>query len=465
MKNKKLISGLITLAMIISMLSGLTFPAGAATLNTNPSISLWSSGADKTQILYLQMNLYGYGYTVVGTPDGLYGNNTKSAVTQFQQAFSAECGTADGLAGTKTLTKLVSEIKLIQTNLQKHGYTSVPADGVFDESTKTAVKQFQTSKGLTSDGIAGSQTRAKLAEQPASTLGISGYNTPPASHTQGQSFSIKGTITSNYTISNVTVAVKNASGSTEISASAAPNATSYDIVNIDASIKFGTLTAGAKTYVITATDTKGTKTLVSSSFTISAAPAVSAKRQAVVDYMRNMATVKWTPTTTRTFVDRTNTYTYTSGTTYSGIPYSQTYRTASYETFVGLGTFSNGILNVSGTLNGTDCSSSVSYALKSQGLITGGPYATSTIAGVSGVKKLADMANLKAGDFVNSASSHIRLVVKNDTVNKTVTVIEQCGQGKTYNGMPTSWKIDAVYTYTSLEQNSYIPYTLTGYGD
>lgn len=81
-------------------------------------------------------------------------------------------------------------------------------------------------------------------------------------------FPIRGTIRSNLPITGVTVAVLNSSGKAVTSASARPNATRYDLKNLDDSIKFSKLTAGDYTYVVTATNSAGTVTLVESDFTV-----------------------------------------------------------------------------------------------------------------------------------------------------------------------------------------------------
>lgn len=54
------------------------------------------------------------------------------------------------------------DVKTIQYLLRHRGYTSVPADGVFGSSTDSAVKSFQSSKGLAADGIVGASTWSAL---------------------------------------------------------------------------------------------------------------------------------------------------------------------------------------------------------------------------------------------------------------------------------------------------------------
>lgn len=100
-----------------------------------------------------------------------------------------------------------------------------------------------------------------------STLSIGSY-TYPTTLTVGQSFSLKGAITSNYAISKVTVGVYTTSGTAKILATATPNAKSYNVSSLDAKITFNTLPAGTYVYKVIATDTKGTKTLLTKTFTI-----------------------------------------------------------------------------------------------------------------------------------------------------------------------------------------------------
>jgi len=54
------------------------------------------------------------------------------------------------------------DVQAIQYLLQQHGH-SVTADGIFGSGTQSAVKSFQSSKGLTADGIVGPQTWGALA--------------------------------------------------------------------------------------------------------------------------------------------------------------------------------------------------------------------------------------------------------------------------------------------------------------
>lgn len=96
---------------------------------------------------------------------------------------------------------------------------------------------------------------------------ISGQ-TVPSDQYVGSPFSIRGVISSTTNLTKVTVGVYNSSGGSVIGKTVTPNAKSYDLRNVDTSIKFGTLKAGTYIYKVMATNSAGTVTLVSKQFTV-----------------------------------------------------------------------------------------------------------------------------------------------------------------------------------------------------
>lgn len=109
---------------------------------------------------------------------------------------------------------------------------------------------------------------ASSKPEPASTLCVKNAILPPAKLAAKSAFTISGTVTSNYNITSVTASVVNKStGKTMFSATATPNAKSYSLYNLDAKMAFSKLAAGSYTILVTATDTKGTKTLIKQDFT------------------------------------------------------------------------------------------------------------------------------------------------------------------------------------------------------
>lgn len=114
--------------------------------------------------------------------------------------------------------------------------------------------------------------------QQDSTLNISGYTgkpgTPGTAGTlvQGENYGLRGIISSNYTITQVTAHIYNASNTDALSPySTSWNSTSYNIQSdgINNAFSFARLSEGAYRYVVSASDASGTtKTLIDSSFTV-----------------------------------------------------------------------------------------------------------------------------------------------------------------------------------------------------
>jgi peptidoglycan hydrolase-like protein with peptidoglycan-binding domain len=139
------------------------------------------------EVSALQERLQQLGY-FKGNVTGYFGSLTKQAVIQFQRAKGL---TPDGVVGTTTGSYLgdqskssssrssssqaVSElpknfwkvgdqgekVKSIQKSLAAAGF-STDTDGIFNQATADAVREFQQSKGLTVDGIVGEQTLEAL---------------------------------------------------------------------------------------------------------------------------------------------------------------------------------------------------------------------------------------------------------------------------------------------------------------
>ncbi|MDR0889295.1 MAG: peptidoglycan-binding protein [Oscillospiraceae bacterium] len=156
--KKRLIAFSLVLMLILTCFSPIA--ANAATL-TWPVLRLNSTGANVTALQYM-LNYYGYPVTVNGT----FNQSTVNYVKSFQQA---EGLSNDGVVGTNTWTALTDVLqrsssynanltRAIQYLLNnKFGY-SLTVNGVFNSATDAAVRSFQTSMGLTSDGIVGPNT-------------------------------------------------------------------------------------------------------------------------------------------------------------------------------------------------------------------------------------------------------------------------------------------------------------------
>ena len=110
------------------------------------------------QIKRMQQALIGLGY-LNDKADGVYGSKTREAVRQYQKAYGL---TADGSAGSKTMTSLKNTVTALQSDLARKGYYSGKIDSSFGSGTQAAVKAYQKKNGLNQTGIAGASTMKKL---------------------------------------------------------------------------------------------------------------------------------------------------------------------------------------------------------------------------------------------------------------------------------------------------------------
>ncbi|MFE9777575.1 peptidoglycan-binding protein [Streptomyces sp. NPDC005775] len=130
------------------------------------------SGSTGAQVKAVQTLLNTQGYPA-GEADGTFGPATLSAVKAFQTARGLD---ADGVVGSRTWTALLSagttptlaegasgdDVKRLQRALTAALGSTVGVDGSFGPGTATAVRGYQTSRGLTAEGIVGTGTWAAL---------------------------------------------------------------------------------------------------------------------------------------------------------------------------------------------------------------------------------------------------------------------------------------------------------------
>ena len=172
--------------------------------STPAPTSLLKKGSRGSAVTQLQQLLKDKGY-LKGSVDGIFGNDTYSAVRSFQQAAGIA---VDGIVGSRTWEALQSgsapsggstggstssssllkvgsrgsAVSNLQQRLKDLGYQPGKVDGIFGSGTEKAVKAFQKDNGLTADGIAGAKTFAKL-DNPTNNRGDNGSRpTPPATN-------------------------------------------------------------------------------------------------------------------------------------------------------------------------------------------------------------------------------------------------------------------------------------------
>ena len=159
-------------------------PAGHA-IHPNGEILALGSGygtpGGSCPVQALQRRLAATGYAP-GPMDGLYGPLTQRAVRRFQEAYGL---LVDGIAGPFTLTALAARtpvihpgagyasdgsapVRVLQRRLARAGFRPGRVDGLYGPLTEQAVKRFQTSHGLSADGVAGPRTLKRLPDNAAS---------------------------------------------------------------------------------------------------------------------------------------------------------------------------------------------------------------------------------------------------------------------------------------------------------
>lgn len=162
------------------------------------TLSYDTTNTPSDAVEYVQGKLNDSGFNN-GTPDGKFGTGTKNAVIAFQTKNNI---TADGVVNNTTLSllegtsgvgynggitleqvrngsaylkydiKTVSDaVSGIQLMLNEQGYSCGRPDGKFGSGTVTAVRAFQTASNLTSDGIIGSGTLAKIEQNVENPVG------------------------------------------------------------------------------------------------------------------------------------------------------------------------------------------------------------------------------------------------------------------------------------------------------
>lgn len=116
-------------------------------------------GSNGAVVVKIQYTLHILGYNPNGF-DGNFGSGTESAVKQYQSYYDLN---QTGIVTDVLWTRMVRDIKPIRAQLSRKGFLH---DGIGipggDAKVYAAVKSFQSSVGLTMDGMVGPATRVRL---------------------------------------------------------------------------------------------------------------------------------------------------------------------------------------------------------------------------------------------------------------------------------------------------------------
>jgi peptidoglycan hydrolase-like protein with peptidoglycan-binding domain/DNA invertase Pin-like site-specific DNA recombinase len=174
----------IVLFAMLSALVGLWVPASATASTSARSRVLLIRGAGydrphgSDRVRALQRHLRAAGVNI-GPVDGRFGPLTEAAVRRFQ---STQGLAVDGIVGPRTTPALHKPIRLapgmggelpqgaqrvraLQRHLRTLGVHPGPVDGRYGPQTAAAVRRYQRTRGLATDGIVGARTARRLAHQ------------------------------------------------------------------------------------------------------------------------------------------------------------------------------------------------------------------------------------------------------------------------------------------------------------
>ncbi|MGB8455991.1 MAG: phage tail tip lysozyme [Anaerocolumna sp.] len=125
-----------------------------------PAWPVLQTGSSGKNVSALQCLLTFQGYSL--TIDGSFGPNTQTAVINFQRSRGL---TTDGVAGVNTLSALIVTIQNGSNNYAARAaqyllskFETITVDGIFGANSTTVAKNFQQKMGISADSIIGPTT-------------------------------------------------------------------------------------------------------------------------------------------------------------------------------------------------------------------------------------------------------------------------------------------------------------------
>ncbi|QGQ44360.1 peptidoglycan-binding protein [Metabacillus sediminilitoris] len=129
-----------------------------------------AKGMSHSDVKELQELLMAKGVYPYHTATGYFGPITEASVKKFQEESRIKIDGIAGpqtFQKVKVLRNgdIGKPVANLQSLLKAWGVYSSPVDGIYGNGTRVAVSNFQKQKGLTADGIAGPRTLTKLNER------------------------------------------------------------------------------------------------------------------------------------------------------------------------------------------------------------------------------------------------------------------------------------------------------------
>src|ERR1700736_2438192 len=140
-------------------------------MNSGPTLAIGSTGADVRRVQIILVMIKDLDYSGI---DGTFGPKTQAAVKSFQEGNSLS---ADGVVGPLTWQTLPADpntpelkrgsvgsvVSALQQGLGTYGGPGAATDpgsidGKFGPRTESAVRAYQTERGLVANGIVGDKT-------------------------------------------------------------------------------------------------------------------------------------------------------------------------------------------------------------------------------------------------------------------------------------------------------------------
>lgn len=169
-----------------------------------PGMSYDAQSLDERQIRQIQQALNKKGFHA-GNADGTWGEETRQAVRNFQKAQDIK---QTGQLDERTVSALgvqfdqaslhydvqnlkPEHIRAVQRNLNQKGFDAGEVDGIWDDETRSALRNFQKSQNMKQTGALDQKTATALGVQFAQQEG--GGQTTGAANQQGSKSNQQGT--------------------------------------------------------------------------------------------------------------------------------------------------------------------------------------------------------------------------------------------------------------------------------